>query len=63
MMVSATNDPDRPATGKLVQICASQNDLFALDSDGVVYQYDFNCRTWERLDARRTYNALPRDRA
>jgi hypothetical protein len=26
---------------KLIQICASQNDLFGLDGDGVVYQYNF----------------------
>ena len=27
---------------KLIQICASENDLFDLDSDGVVYHYNFN---------------------
>ena len=31
---------------KLVQICASANDLFGLDRDGVVYQYNFNTNTW-----------------
>ena len=34
---------------KLVQICASANDLFGLDNDGVVYQYNFNTNTWMAL--------------
>jgi hypothetical protein len=34
---------------KLVQICASANDLFGLDGDGVVYQYNFNTKTWMTL--------------
>jgi hypothetical protein len=35
--------------GKLIQICASENDLFALDSDGVVYHYNFNTKSWMSL--------------
>ena len=35
--------------GKLVQICASQNDLFGLNGDGIVYQYNFNSNTWIEL--------------
>jgi hypothetical protein len=31
---------------QLIQICASQNDLFGLDGDGMVYQYNFNTNTW-----------------
>lgn len=39
---------------KLIQICASQNDLFALDAEGVVYHYNFNTNHWMRLgDGRR----------
>jgi hypothetical protein len=34
---------------RFVQLCASQNNLFALDEDGNVYQYHFNVRTWVRL--------------
>jgi hypothetical protein len=34
---------------KLIQICASQNDLFALDADGIVCHYNFNTNTWMRL--------------
>jgi hypothetical protein len=34
---------------KLIQICASQNDLFGLDGDGVVHQYNFNTNTWMRI--------------
>jgi hypothetical protein len=34
---------------KLIQICASENDLFGLDSDGIVYHYNFNTNSWMRL--------------
>jgi hypothetical protein len=34
---------------KLIQICASENDLFGLDSDGVVFQFNFNTKNWIRL--------------
>lgn len=34
---------------QLIQICASQNDLFGLDGDGIVYQYNFNSNTWVKL--------------
>ena len=34
---------------KLTQICASQNDLFGLDGDGMVHQYNFNTNTWMKL--------------
>ena len=34
---------------KLIQICASENDLFGLDSDGVVYQHNFKIKTWTKL--------------
>lgn len=34
---------------RLVQICASHNDLFGLDEEGVVHQYDFNAKTWVKL--------------
>lgn len=34
---------------KFIQICASQNDLFALDVDGDVYQYNFTTKTWVTL--------------
>ena len=37
-----------------VQICASQNDLFALDGEGNVYKFNFNASTWEKLAARRS---------
>ena len=58
----ATKDTDRrPPKAQLTQICASQNDLFGLDSDGVVYQYDFKAKVWERLDERRAFSAAPGD--
>jgi hypothetical protein len=34
---------------QLIQICASQNDLFGLDDEGRVYQYNFNTSTWMHL--------------
>ncbi len=34
---------------KLIQITASQNDLFGLDSDGFVCQYNFNTHKWMAL--------------
>jgi hypothetical protein len=34
---------------KLIQICASENDLFGLDGDGVAYHYNFNTNKWVRL--------------
>jgi hypothetical protein len=45
---------------KLIQICASQNDLFGLDGDGMVYQYNFNSSTWVRLGHEWTdHGAMP----
>jgi hypothetical protein len=38
---------------RFVQICASQNDLFALDADGEIHQYHFNVKTWVKLNANR----------
>lgn len=48
---------------KLLQICASQNDLFGLDENGHVYQYNFNTSTWMALGHRRSSEAdtLPAD--
>lgn len=39
---------------KFIQVCASQDDLFALDDDGDVYQYNFNAKRWVRLVASRS---------
>lgn len=38
---------------KFIQLCASQNDLFALDAEGNAYQYHFNVKTWVMLTANR----------
>ena len=45
-----------------IQICASQNDLFSLDAEGNVYQYNFNAKTWVKLVASRSDDG-PRPRA
>ena len=34
---------------KFIQVCASQNDLFALDDEGNVFQYNFSTKTWIKL--------------
>ena len=34
---------------KFIQLCASHDDLFALDGDGDVYQYNFTTKTWIKL--------------
>ena len=47
----------RTTTPKLVQICASQNDLFGLDVDGRVYQYNFQTSSWMRLGLGRSGTA------
>jgi hypothetical protein len=39
---------------RFVQICASQNDLFAVDRAGSVHQYNFTSQAWERLVASRS---------
>ena len=45
---------------RFVQICASQNDLFALDADGDIHQYRFNVKTWVKLTANReSEDAVP----
>jgi hypothetical protein len=38
---------------KLIQICASKNDLFGLDARGSVYHYNFATNDWLRLGRRR----------
>jgi hypothetical protein len=38
---------------QFIQICASQNDLFALDAEGNISQYDFNAKAWIKLAANR----------
>jgi len=44
-----------PAPTQFIQICASQNDLFALDKEGNIYQYNFNAKGWVKLGASRSY--------
>ena len=39
---------------KFIQICASQDDLFALDEGGSIFQYNFNTKTWMELVAGRS---------
>jgi hypothetical protein len=41
---------------KLIQICASENDLFGLDGDGEVYQYNFKTNVWLQLGHGRNDN-------
>jgi hypothetical protein len=34
---------------RIIQICASRNDLFGLDESGAVYRYNFNTKGWALL--------------
>lgn len=53
-----------PEMTKFIQICASQNDLFALDAEGDIYQYHFNVKTWIKLIANReSEERIPSGRA
>ena len=52
--MSAQKADDGQTGPKFIQICASQNDLFALDEAGSVYQYNFTATTWEKLVAARS---------
>ncbi|MGH7277689.1 MAG: hypothetical protein ACREJG_03290 [Candidatus Rokuibacteriota bacterium] len=45
-----------------IQICASQDDLFALDEKGDVYQYNFHTKTWVQLAESRSKEESPGDR-
>ena len=51
---------NRPRGAKFIQVCASQNDLFALDDEGDVHQYNFTAKTWERLVGSRTQQSPER---
>ena len=52
---------DGRRSSKFVQICASRNDLFALDEDGDIHQYNFTAKSWELLVADRSAEAPERD--
>lgn len=52
--MSAHTKDDEKTGPKFIQICASQNDLFALDEAGGIYQYNFTATTWEKLVAARS---------
>lgn len=55
-MSAGVDEGRRPR--KFVQICASRNDLFALDEDGNVHQYNFTARAWEELVASRAHDGI-----
>jgi hypothetical protein len=47
-------DNRRADMTKFIHICASENDLFALDDEGEVFQYDFNAKSWVKLSPSRS---------
>ena len=53
---AANADTERLMT-KLIQICASANDLFGLDDEGTVYHYNFSSESWNRLGRGSTSDA------
>lgn len=59
-MNTSHEEPEGQAGAKFIQICASQNDLFALDEEGNIYQYNFDSKTWERLVASRSHKGPER---
>jgi hypothetical protein len=56
--VNIPNGRAKPST--FTQICASQNDLFALDEDGNIHQYNFSAKTWEKLVGNRAEHSPER---
>src|SRR6185436_5161749 len=52
--MSAHKADEGQTAAKFIQICASQNDLFALDEAGNIYQYNFTATTREKLVAARS---------
>jgi hypothetical protein len=48
---------------KFIQICASQDDLFALDVNGEVYQYNFTTKAWVQLISSRSYEGALSEQA
>ena len=40
---------------RFIQICASQDDLFALDDRGDIYQFNFHTKTWMELAGGRSH--------
>ena len=53
-MNPSRDKPEGPPGEKFIQICASQNDLFALDEHGNIHQYNFTVKAWEKLAASRS---------
>lgn len=52
--MTTSRDEEVEGLAQFVQICASQNDLFALDGQGNVYQFNFDAITWEKLAGSRS---------
>jgi hypothetical protein len=48
------------AASRFMQICASQNDLFALDERGGIHQYNFTVKAWEQLVGSRSLESPER---
>jgi hypothetical protein len=53
--------PREQTVAKFIQICASHDDLFALDEEGNIYQYNFNGKTWVKLVASRLHEGRLND--
>ena len=59
-MSPSRDKPEGQTVAKFIQICASQNDLFALDEQGNIYQYNFTAKAWEKLVASRSQESPAR---
>lgn len=46
----AAAEAGKRTTAKFIQICASRDDLFALDEDANIDRYNFSTKAWVTLD-------------
>jgi hypothetical protein len=50
----SSREDDGRRMAKFIQVCASRNDLFALDEEGDIHQYNFTAKAWEQLGVGRS---------
>ena len=53
--INGAEEGKRKAMAKFIQICASRDDLFALDEEGNIYKHNFSAQTWVQLIASRSH--------
>jgi hypothetical protein len=53
--INGSEEGKRKTVAKFIQICASRDDLFALDEEGNIYKHNFSAQTWVQLIASRSH--------